>query len=163
MCMSEMLCVSLPHQVLGTLGWDRLDAGAHADPDAYEREGHDRKTIRLAGNQYLLATALSEARTKTPLVCVLLHGGSIELGSLLTSCTAIVDVWFPGQQGGAGFADVLFGRSTHSPAARAPQTFYASDSDLPKIGNMDLYAGNGTTYRYYKGQRPAIPFGFGLS
>ena len=96
----------------------------------------------------LLATAL--AKSDTPLVCVLIHGGSIKLGSLLDDCTSIVDAWFPGQQGGAGLSDLLFGAV--NPAGRSPQTYYADDSDLPPLGNMDLYAGNGTTYRYFTGK-----------
>lgn len=48
---------------------------------------------------------------------------------------------FPGAQGGAGFADVLFGKV--NPAGRSPQTYYMDDAQLPKLGNMDLYAGNG--------------------
>eukprot|EP00039_Didymoeca_costata_P007118 m.96434 g.96434 ORF g.96434 m.96434 type:complete len:835 (+) comp13547_c1_seq2:207-2711(+) len=146
--------------VLGTLGWDRLDAGDNANPNAWEREGHDRISLALPSNQYKLAEALSPEKTGTPLVCVLIHGGSIILGSLLDSCTAIVDAYFPGQQGGAGFADVVFGKV--SPAGRSPQTYYKSDEELPPLGNMDLYAKNGTTYRYYTG-KPVVPFGFGLS
>jgi beta-glucosidase len=55
---------------------------------------------------------------------------------------------------------VVFG--VVNPAGRSPQTYYSDDSELPKLGNMDLYAGNGTTYRYYSG-KPTVPFGFGLS
>ena len=65
-----------------------------------------------------------------------------------------------GQQGGAGLADVVFGKV--SPAARSPQTYYSSDAELPELGDMDLYAHKGITYRYYNGE-PVIPFGFGLS
>ena len=110
--------------------------------------------------QYKLASDLAGNRAKSPLLCVLIHGGSIKLGSLLDDCTAIVDAWYPGQQGGAGFADVVFGKV--NPAGRSPQTYYSDDSELPKLGNMDLYQGQGTTYRYYSG-KPTIPFGFGLS
>ena len=74
-----------------------------------------------------------------PLRCVLIHGGSIKLGSLLDDCTAIIDAWYPGQQGGAGFADVVTGKV--NPAGRSPQTYYKDDGQLPKLGNMDLYAG----------------------
>ena len=144
--------------VLGTLGWDRQNDGADPSPNAYEREGHDRTSIALAGNQYELAAEL--AASGTPVICVLMHGGSIELGSLLEDCTAIVDTWFPGQQGGAGFADLLFGKV--SAGGRSPQTYYKDDAELPPLGNMDLYQGKGTTYRYYSG-KPVIPFGFGLS
>ena len=144
--------------VLGTLGWDDMQVGADADPNSYEREGHDRTSISLAGNQYKLATAI--AKSGTPVVCALIHGGSIALSSLLTDCTAIVDCWFPGQQGGAGFADLIFGKVAGG--GRSPQTYYESDAELPPLGNMDLYKGKGTTYRYYSG-KPTIPFGFGLS
>ena len=146
--------------VLGTLGWDRQNDGPLPDPNAYEREGHDRTSIALPANQYRLAAAAAATSNRTPVLCVLIHGGSIKLGSLQTSCTAIVDAWFPGQQGGAGFADVVFG--VVSPAGRSPQTYYEDDTELPKLGNIDLYAGNGTTYRYYSGN-PTVPFGFGLS
>lgn len=147
--------------VLGLLGWDGQDPGDHASPNAYEREGHDRTSISLAGHQYDLAAALSATRTGTPLVCVLVHGGSIALAPLLASCTAIVDVWYPGQLGGAAFADVLFGRVNFG--GRSPQTYYASDESLPPLADMDLYSHNGSTYRHYKGEAPVVPFGFGLS
>ena len=67
---------------------------------------------------------------------------------------------YPGQQGGAGFADIVTGKV--NPAGRSPQTYYKDDTQLPKLGNMDLYADNGTTYRYFSGD-PDVPFGFGLS
>ena len=47
---------------------------------------------------------------------------------------------YPGQQGGAGFADIVTGKV--SPAGRSPQTYYKDDAQLPKLGNMDLYAGS---------------------
>jgi beta-glucosidase len=146
--------------VLGTLGWDLLNPGKNANPNAYEREGHDRTSLALPPNQYRSAAALAPSRTGTPLLCVLMHGGSLQLGSLLADCTAIVDAWFPGQQGGAGLSDVVFGVT--NPSGRSPQTYYSSDDELPPLGNMDLYAKKGTTYRYYFG-KPDIPFGFGLS
>ena len=48
--------------VLGTLGWDRQNDGADPSPNAYEREGHDRTSIALAGNQYELAAELAASR-----------------------------------------------------------------------------------------------------
>eukprot|EP01051_Picozoa_sp_SAG22_P010284 SAG22_NODE_914_length_6519_cov_1.701713_5_plen_76_part_00 len=75
---------------------------------------------------------------------MLIHGGSIRLGPLATHCTAIVDAWFPGQMGGAGFVDAAFGQVDFA-WGRSPQTYYAADSELPKLGNMDLYAGKVST------------------
>ncbi len=72
------------------------------DPVACEGEFHDRTTIALAGKQLALAAAL--AATGKPLICVLVHGGSLALDTLLSDCDAIVDSWFPGAQGGNGVA-----------------------------------------------------------
>ena len=57
---------------------------------------------------------------------------------------------YPGQQGGAGFADIVTGKV--NPAGRSPQTYYKDDAELPKLGNKDVYEGNGTTYRYFSGK-----------
>ena len=56
--------------------------------------GHDRTSIALPANQYKLASDLAKNSAQTPLLCVLIHGGSIKLGSLLDDCTAIVDAWY---------------------------------------------------------------------
>ena len=103
---------------------------------------------------------ISQAQTGTPLVCVLVHGGSIALGSLMQSCDAIVDLWYPGQQE-ARFADVLSGafRQRADPHKRG-----MSDASLPPLGTMNLYEGNGSTYRFHRGVGTVtVPFGFGLS
>lgn len=120
-------------------------------------QGHDRDTIDLPGEQVALAKALHA--TGTPLVCVLIHGGGLGLDSLLESCDAIVDGWYPGSEGGGGIADVIFG--VVNPAGRAPQTFYAANSSLPLPGQMDLYAGQGATYRHYRGNVRTIRKGAG--
>eukprot|EP01094_Clydonella_sp_ATCC50884_P013034 TRINITY_DN2330_c2_g1_i5.p1 TRINITY_DN2330_c2_g1~~TRINITY_DN2330_c2_g1_i5.p1 ORF type:complete len:654 (+),score=198.47 TRINITY_DN2330_c2_g1_i5:97-1962(+) len=126
-----------------------------------ESEGHDRSSIELPPNQYELVARLREAAgPSTPLVAVLVHGGTIALKSLPDQLDAILDAWYPGMQGGNAVSDVLFG--AYSPAGRAGVTFYRSDDDLPPMGNMDLYAYNGTTYRHFSGEVD-IPFGFGLS
>lgn len=127
-----------------------------------ESEGHDRATIDLPDNQYALVSAL-RAATDKPLIAVLIHGGTFALKNIYTDADAIVDAWYPGMQGGHAIADVLFG--TYNPAGRASVTYYARSADLPAMGNMNLYAvngSNGITYRYFKGE-PQIPFGFGLS
>ena len=48
-----------------------------------ENEGHDRSTIALPDGQLSLASALSAANTGTPLVCVLIHGGSLAPATLM--------------------------------------------------------------------------------
>ena len=139
-------------------------------PVGCEMEGHDRSSAHFAGHQVDLAAALSKARTGNPLVCILVHGGSMLLGDLRSHCDAILDAWQPGGQGGHAVADVLFGAV--SPAGRSPQTWYPSESSFPPHGEMHLYpnasTGNrGWTYRYNIDAvdvgRGALPFGFGLS
>jgi beta-glucosidase len=70
---------------------------------------------------------------------------------------AIVEAWYPGEEGGTAIADVLFG--DYNPAGRLPVTFYKSVADLPPFTD---YRMQGRTYRYFKGE-PLYPFGFGLS
>ena len=56
-----------------------------------------KKQVSRSG-QYALAAALSFARAHTPLLCVLVHGGALQLGSLLKDCSSIIDAFFPGEQ-----------------------------------------------------------------
>jgi beta-glucosidase len=137
-----------------------------------ESEAHDRTAIELPGRQAEVAVALAASSGSTPLVCVLLHGGAIALGAAIDACDAIVDMWVPGQEAGAGLADVLFGM--YSPAGRSPVTFYHATSDLPDfreyneypsgLGRPDGSSSPGITYRHYMGDtEPDFKFGFGLS
>jgi beta-glucosidase len=130
-----------------------------------ESEGHDRPDLNLPGHQYDLVSALAQALQGTgkPLICVLIHGGTLALRNLINDCDAVLDAWYPGMQGGNAIADVLFG--AYNPAGRVPVTYYVDDTQLPPAGQMDLYPVNGSmglTYRYFTGE-PALPFGFGLS
>ena len=75
-------------------------------------------------------------------------------------CDAVVDLWYPGDQGGPALADVLFGDV--SPAGRSSQTWYPSDDAMPPQGLMTMHAGDGSpgwTYRYWQGNS-SLPFGF---
>src|SRR6185295_3606511 len=69
----------------------------------------------------------------------------------------IVQAWYPGEEGGAALADVLFG--DYNPAGRLPVTFYKSVEQLPPF---ESYAMEGRTYKFFKGE-PLYPFGHGLS
>merc|ERR1712013_60621 len=128
-----------------------------------ESEGHDRSVIELPGHQNDLVSAFAcqyGNDSAIPLICVLIHGGTLALGSAATQCDAVVDAWYPGQMGGYAIADVLLGLK--NPAGRASVTSYRSTSDLPPPGEMKESAGKGVTYRYFEGE-PLYPFGHGLS
>ncbi|XP_065197293.1 uncharacterized protein LOC135828788 [Sycon ciliatum] len=128
-----------------------------------EGEGHDRNLIELPGNQPGLVSQLRVAYEKTPIIVVLVHGGTLALGSVLDDADAILDAWYPGMEGGLAVGDVLFG--DFNPAGRASVTSYLSTESLPEQGNTNLYPSGespGITYRYYT-EKVQFPFGFGLS
>lgn len=92
-----------------------------------------------------------------PVVLVLLGGSALAVNWANDNVPAIIDAWYPGEEGGTAIADVLFG--DYNPAGRLPVTFYKSVSQLPAFTD---YSMQGRTYRYFKGE-PLYPFGFGLS
>jgi beta-glucosidase len=147
--------------VIVTLGL-RFNQFCHRPNDsACEAEGFDRSAIELPGNQAGLVLALRNALGPSKrLVGLLIHGGTLSLDSTLSSFDAVLSAWYPGLMGAPGAAAVVFGRV--SPAGRTAVTWYRATADLGPMGETDLYAGNGTTYRFFKG-RPLFPFGHGLS
>jgi beta-glucosidase len=92
-----------------------------------------------------------------PVVLVVLGGSALAVNWANDNVPAIIDAWYPGEEGGTAIADVLFGDYNFS--GRLPVTFYKSVADLPAFTD---YSMQGRTYRYFKGQ-PLYPFGFGLS
>ncbi|HEY0378515.1 MAG TPA: glycoside hydrolase family 3 C-terminal domain-containing protein [Pyrinomonadaceae bacterium] len=117
--------------------------------------GGDRTDIGLPARQQALLEAINA--TGKPVVLVLLSGSALAVNWADENVPAIVQAWYPGEEGGAAVADVLFG--DYNPAGRLPVTFYKSVDDLPPFEN---YAMDGRTYKFFKG-RPLYPFGHGLS
>ena len=118
-------------------------------------KGGDRTDIQLPQVQRDLLKALHEAGKQV--VLVNFSGCAIGLVPETESCDAILQAWYPGQDGGTAVADVLFGDA--NPSGRLPVTFYRSVDDLPDFENYDM---KGHTYRYFRG-KALFPFGFGLS
>ena len=121
-----------------------------------EREGKDRESIELPSDQQEFLRAVYAANKN--MILVLVAGSSLALNWEDANIPAIVDAWYPGEQGGNAVADVLFG--DYNPAGRLPLTFYKSMSDLPPFNDYSLQKGR--TYRYFQG-KPLYPFGHGLS
>ena len=117
-------------------------------------EGGDRSSIELPKVQRLLLQALHEAGKKV--VLVNFSGSAMGLVPETESCDAILQAWYPGQDGGTAVADVLFGDV--NPSGKLPLTFYKSVDDLPPFED---YAMKGRTYRYFTGE-PLFAFGYGL-
>jgi beta-glucosidase len=117
--------------------------------------GGDRVSIDLPARQQRLLESV--AATGKPVVLVLLSGSALAVNWANEHVAAIVHAWYPGEEGGAAIADVLFG--DYNPAGRLPVTFYKSVDQLPAFDNYQM---DGRTYRFFKGE-PLYPFGFGLS
>ena len=117
--------------------------------------GGDRTSLDLPKPEEDLLEAL--AATHKPLVVVLTNGSALGVNWANGNANAIVDAWYPGEEGGTAVAQTLSGKN--NPAGRLPVTFYKSVDQLPPFDN---YAMKGRTYRYFEG-KPLYPFGYGLS
>ena len=132
-----------------------------------EGEGQDRPSMALPDNQDELIRQVVAANPRT---VVVLNNGTPVTMPWLKSVPALVESWFPGQEGGTALAQVLFGDV--NPSGHLPTTLGARREDYPDFGN---FGGNGQVVRYeegiYVGYRgfdkrniaPLFPFGYGLS
>ena len=118
-------------------------------------DGGDRTSLDLPASQQKLFDAIAD--TGKPMVVVLLNGSALAVQSAKDRARAIVEAWYPGQEGGTAIADTLSG--DNNPAGRLPVTFYESVSQLPPF---DDYSMKNRTYRFFTG-KPLYPFGYGLS
>lgn len=144
--------------VIAVMGLSQLIEGEEGQQEGVEegqRSTGDRDTLDLPGLQDELLQALHA--TGTPIVVVLQNGSAVSVNWAEENAAAIVELWYPGEEGGTALADVLFG--DYSPAGRLPVTFYKAVDDLPPFRD---YAMEGHTYRYFRGV-PLYPFGHGLS
>ena len=117
--------------------------------------GGDRTDIELPNVQRRLLKALHDAGKKV--VFVNFSGSAIGLVPETESCDAILQAWYPDQEGGTAIADVLFGDV--NPSGKLPVTFYKNVGQLPDVEDYNM---EGHTYRYFRGE-PLYPFGYGLS
>jgi beta-glucosidase len=141
--------------VVMALGLSPSLEGEEMDVRVKGFSGGDRTDLNLPDAQQGLLEAV--AATGKPVVLVLMNGGALSVNWAQSHVAAIVEAWYPGEEGGAAVADVLFG--DYDPAGRLPVTFYKSADQLPPF---ESYRMEGRTYRYFKGD-PLYPFGFGLS
>jgi beta-glucosidase len=133
-------------------------------------EGIDQPTLALPNEQDQLIEAVAKANPRT---VVVLNSGYPVLMPWVKDVRAILDMWYPGQEGGLATADLLVGAA--APGGKLPVTFPARESDAPTATSPQRYPGvNGQEfysegifvgYRWYdqNGIAPLFPFGFGLS
>ncbi|WP_435880504.1 glycoside hydrolase family 3 C-terminal domain-containing protein [Streptomyces flaveolus] len=130
-----------------------------------ESEGYDRTDLALGRTQDALVRAVAAANPRT--VAVVNSGGPVEM-PWRDAAGAVLLAWFPGQEGGGGLADVLFGRA--EPGGRLPTTWPAVLADAPVTrtrpagGRLAYDEGLHIGYRGWlrEHRTPAYWFGHGL-
>src|SRR5512132_3096916 len=133
-------------------------------------EGGDQPALALRDEQGQLIQAVARANRRT---VVVLNSGYPVLMPWVKQVRAILDMWYPGQEGGRATADLLVGAAV--PGGKLPVTFPAREADAPTAtsplrypgvnGQEDYSEGIFVGYRWYDQQRiaPLFPFGYGLS
>ncbi len=117
--------------------------------------GGDRTSIDLPQPEQDMLEALAKAGK--PVVVVLTNGSALAVNWAKEHSNAILEAWYPGEEGGTAVAQTLSGKN--NPAGRLPVTFYTGINQLP---HFEDYSMKGRTYRYFEGT-PLFPFGYGLS
>lgn len=141
----------------------------------YQSEGADKACLTLEcppynGDQDAMIDQVAAAQPNT--VLVLETGGPV-LTPWRDKVKALVEAWYPGQEGGPAIARVLFGDT--DPGGRLPATFPQREEDEPVAGDPEKYPGVNEEVKYKEGVlvgyrwwdannlQPAFPFGHGLS
>ncbi|HTJ86654.1 MAG TPA: glycoside hydrolase family 3 C-terminal domain-containing protein [Terriglobales bacterium] len=117
--------------------------------------GGDRTSLDLPRAQEELLKDL--VASGKPVVVVLMNGSALAINWAAEHAKAILEAWYPGEEGGTAVAEALAG--DFSPGGRLPLTFYKSVDQLPAFDDYNM---KGRTYRYFTGE-PLYPFGYGLS
>ncbi|WP_254060169.1 glycoside hydrolase family 3 C-terminal domain-containing protein [Granulicella sp. L56] len=118
-------------------------------------DGGDRTEIELPAVQKEMLKAV--AATGKPVIVVLMNGSALAVKWAKDNAAAVLEAWYPGEEGGAAIANTLAG--DNNPAGRLPITFYTGTKELPPF---DDYSMKNRTYRYFTGTT-LWGFGYGLS
>jgi len=162
--------------------WERMrqraiDAAGEADAVLFcggfsresETEGADR-TFDLPLEQGRLIRDIAGKNPGTAVV--LFSGGGVAMEEWLEHVKGLLQVWYPGQEGGKAIAEILFGHT--NPSGKLPATFDRRLEDRSSYNNyhdpdgdyrVRITDGVFTGYRHNdrSGIEPLFPFGYGLS
>jgi beta-glucosidase len=124
-------------------------------------EAASRSSLELPGGQLALLQAV--AGTGTPVVLLVMNGRPLDLRWAAENVPAILDIWYPGSQGGAAVADLLFGDV--APGGKLPFTWPRTVGQVPMIYSHTIsHEPDNQRRRYWDEQStPLFPFGHGLS
>ena len=124
-------------------------------------EAASRSGLQLPGDQLALLQAVSA--TGTPVVLLVMNGRPLDLRWAAENVPSILDIWYPGSQGGAAVAELIFGDA--APGGKLPFTWPRSVGQIPMIHSHTTShepANQGRRY-WDEPSTPLFPFGFGLS
>ncbi|HEX3303501.1 MAG TPA: glycoside hydrolase family 3 C-terminal domain-containing protein, partial [Thermomicrobiales bacterium] len=124
-------------------------------------EAASRSSLELPGEQLPLLQAVSA--TGTPVVLLIMNGRPLDLRWAADNVPAILDIWYPGTQGGAAVADLIFGDV--APGGKLPFTWPRTVGQVPMIYSHTIsHEPDNQGRRYWDEQStPLFPFGHGLS
>jgi beta-glucosidase len=117
--------------------------------------GGDRTSLDMPKEEEDLLKAVKATGKK--LVVIVMNGSALSVNWAAKNADAIVDAWYPGEEGGNAIGQTLSG--SNNPSGHLPVTFYTGVEQLPPFDSYDM---KGRTYRYFTG-KPLYPFGHGLS
>lgn len=140
--------------IIAVMGLDASLEGEEGDTGNEYGSG-DKPNLNLPGLQHEILKIAKESGK--PVILVLLTGSAMAVTWEDEHLDAILQGWYPGAQGGAAIARILFGEA--NPEGKLPVTFYRTTEELPPFED---YSMKGRTYRYMK-QKALYPFGYGLS
>jgi beta-glucosidase len=134
-----------------------LDAGIEGEEGDVSNEyaSGDKKHLNLPGVQQDLIEAIH--KTGKPVILVLLSGSALAVTWADENLPAVIQGWYPGEEGGSAIASMIFG--DFSPSGKLPVTFYRTTEELPDFKD---YSMKNRTYRYMENEA-LYPFGYGLS
>ena len=112
-------------------------------------ENRDREGLRLPGKQEQYVAEL--LKTGKPVVLVMFGGRAQVISGIAEKCAAVIQAWYPGEEGGNAVADILYGKV--SPSAKLSVSY----------PNTEVYEPICYNYSTEKDARVAWPFGYGLS
>ena len=112
-------------------------------------ENRDREGLRLPGKQEQYVAEL--LKTGKPVVLVMFGGRAQVISGIAEKCAAVIQAWYPGEEGGNAVADILYGKV--SPSAKLSVCY----------PNTEVYEPICYNYSTEKDARVAWPFGYGLS
>ena len=112
-------------------------------------ENRDRQGLRLPGKQEEFVNEL--LATGKPVILVVFGGRAQVISGLAERCAAVIQAWYPGEEGGNAVADILYGKV--SPSAKLSVSY----------PDEEVYEAMCYNYSAEKDPRVQWPFGYGLS